>query len=34
MKRWRFSQEEVKVVPQKKGLAKKYKCSHEKIKGR
>jgi hypothetical protein len=31
MKRWRFSQEELKVVPKEKGLAKRYKSSQEKL---
>jgi hypothetical protein len=33
-KRYRFSQEELKVVPKGKGLTKKYRFSHEKIEGR
>jgi hypothetical protein len=32
MKRWRFSQEELKVVPKGKGLAKKYKFNQEELK--
>jgi len=32
MKRWRFSQEELEVVPKRKSLAKKYKFSHEELK--
>jgi hypothetical protein len=34
MKRWRFSQEELKVVPKGKSLAKRYRFTHEKIEGR
>jgi hypothetical protein len=34
MKRWRFNQEELKVVPKGKSLAKRYRFSHEKIKDR
>jgi hypothetical protein len=33
-KRYRFSQEELKVVPKGKDLTKKYRFSHEKIEGR
>jgi hypothetical protein len=32
MKRLRFSQEELKVVPKGKGLAKRYKFSQEELK--
>jgi hypothetical protein len=32
MKRWRFSQEELKIVSKGKGLAKKYKFSQEELK--
>jgi hypothetical protein len=34
MKRWSFSQEELKVVPKGKSLTKRYRFSHEKIEGR
>jgi hypothetical protein len=34
VKKWRFNQEELKVVPKGKSLAKKYRLNHEKIKGR
>jgi hypothetical protein len=34
MKRWRFNQEELEVVPKGKILAKRYKFNHEKLKGR
>jgi hypothetical protein len=33
-KRYRFTQEELKVVPKGKSLAKRYRFSHEKIEGR
>jgi hypothetical protein len=31
MKRWRFNEEELKVVPKGKGLAKRYKFSQEEL---
>jgi hypothetical protein len=34
MKRWRFSQKELEVVPKKKVLTKRYRFSHEKVEGR
>jgi len=32
MKRWRFSQEKLEVVPKRKGLTKKYRFSQEELK--
>ncbi len=32
MKRWKFSQEELEVVPKKKGLAKRYRFSKKELK--
>jgi hypothetical protein len=32
MKRWRFSQEELKVVPKGKGLINRYRFSQEELK--